>query len=418
MIFDKLSSLLTRNKDNSNLSLTDIQSGMFVSATGGVRTADLNNGWVSLCVDAIASACSSAPIVYKRVTTDDDTDEVVTNAAPVAILNSPNIFQTTNEFLYFIVSQTELYGTAFIRKVDNSYIPLPTDRVKLKQDRRTQELSFEYTRSLGSTEKIPMSELMIFKYPSSKSVVLGESPATRVKKWIDISNAGEDFNNLFFKQGTHIGDILETKLDKSDASKLDMLREAFRKRHAGGANAHAPLILPDGVTYKKAAQSMKDMDFATLEKSSRDKILAAWRVPKAYLGISESTISRAEAEVKDYEFAKHTVQPKLRMLGAFLTKHFAEDGYYFEFENVVPRDREFTLKRAQIGAANTAFMTMNEVRESQGLPPLTNGDRLPIPFADNNFGEPVRNKRKKKKYKASEAASRIIEARIMESLSK
>jgi len=143
------------------------------------------------------------------------------------------------------------------------------------------------------------------------------------------------------------------------------------------------------------------------------KILSIFRVPKSVIAVSDD-VNRANAETAAYSFARWTINPKMRriveQLNEFLVPMFGDD-LFLDFEDPVPENAEMKIKKYTAGLNDkSGWMTINEVREAEGMEPIEDGDevyRAPIQTPSSTEGtEPVepqkqmivKNKNKKDKY--------------------
>ena len=83
------------------------------------------------------------------------------------------------------------------------------------------------------------------------------------------------------------------------------LREAWQKAH-NARNAGRVAILEDGMSYQPMASTMKDADLVNIREFCRQQIAAAFGVPAARIGSTESQ-SYSSAESGDAHLVKHTL---------------------------------------------------------------------------------------------------------------
>lgn len=101
---------------------------------------------------------------------------------------------------------------------------------------------------------------------------------------------------------------------------------------------------------KPLSLSPREMNFLSGRKWSREEICAAYRVPISL--VTSESVNRANAEAGLVQFSKFGLQPRIELieqtLNKFLVPKYDEDRIFVEFENVVPEDREFELKKLQV----------------------------------------------------------------------
>jgi hypothetical protein len=187
----------------------------------------------------------------------------------------------------------------------------------------------------------------------------------------------ELFNLTFFKNSAVPYTVLYTD-QKLNENTINRLKETWEKTYRGPKNAFKTAILEAGLKVEKLQTTSKDMDFVEQQRFIRDKLMAMFKTTKIALGITED-VNRANAEASEYVFAKNCVRPKMAQFvesfNEFLVPLLDPTGTLFlDFADPVPKDR--TVKITEYTAAVDKWMTRNEIREEEGLPPLEGGDEI------------------------------------------
>lgn len=368
----------------------------------------LNKGWVYACVRAIAEEV--AKIEFRQFTTGKDGDVEDSESDLLNLLDSINPHQTRFEVLYTLAAHLELTGNAYwllvgkngepVSSVDEKPLaiyPLSPKYVKpIKSTLPEFIKGYEY-RMDGTVKTLETYQVLHFKTPDPSDPFEGMGTVGAVLDWVNADNAATEFNAAFFRNGAKIGGALETeRVMTVDQQKL--LRATFEDLYKGGDKAYTVAILPHGIKYTPLGDGIKDMDFPTLSETSRDKILAGFRVSKTILGTAESDTNRATAETADYVFAERTIKPKMELivqqLNEFLVPRFGEN-IYLDFKSPTPED--VTTKMAELSAAlgGQASMSINEAREQFfGLGPIDGGDAVMGPIMNVPIGAPTEETKK------------------------
>ena len=160
---------------------------------------------------------------------------------------------------------------------------------------------------------------------------------------------------------------------------LDYMRDQFVALFGGVKNSHKVVALPEGTDYKPSQATRKDMDFNEGTKSARDMILAAFRVPKTVLGITDD-VNRANAEATDYVFARRTIKPKLDLIESVLNTTLVQyfgDSLVLAFDDPTPIDKKQQNEKIKTMTGGQPIMTPNEAREEfLGYEKVNGGDSL------------------------------------------
>jgi len=373
-----------------------------------------NKNWVYVCVDTIASSLSGIELKLMKQTADDKADEQLFSHAILDILSEPNDFLDGRELQYQAHGHAELIGNAYWRKVDGKLIPIPPTNVTVKTAADGLSISaYEVRTNTGGKINVPADEMYHYRYPNLSNPFIGVGVAEKIADWIDVESFATEFNRSFFENGASVGDVLET--EATTREEIELIRKGWEMKHRGMSNAHNAAILPNKTKLAKGGSTMRDMEFATLDATYRDKILAAFGVPKSILGITESGMSRADAEAKNYSFAFFTLEPKMRRFVEWLNNTVVKDldptgALYLDFDSIVPDDKTHELETIKAGTGGAAFMTLNEARERSGLAPVEDGDEIPQsnPFGTLSIGKEKKANtfKKKMRIKRSSVASK------------
>lgn len=361
-----------------------------------------NKNWVYVCVDKIALTIGGINFRLRKYNKEGD-DEIVNDHAVLKVFRKPNAVTLKSEMIYTTVAHEELTGNGYwlLDKFPNPTSMqwlLPQQVTAAFNDAKTEIIGFNIQTSRGNTY-VEKDRMIHFKYPNANSPILGAGTLEHIPEWVDVDNAATEFNRLFFKQGGSISGVVKTEMTTKEG--LELARIGWEMRHEGMANAHKTAFLGKDMDYTQTGTSPRDMEFSEMDNRYRDKILSAFGVPKSVLGITEIGTSRADAEAKNFAFLAFTIKPKADMLLEYLNEYFlpkftGTEGYYFDYENFIPDNDDLTLRKNQVGLAGQSYLTINEVRASQGLPPITNGDNVYGSFAVVPIGKPVPDEETKK----------------------
>lgn len=309
----------------------------------------------------------------------------------IDFLEMVNTFQTGPEFKHTLAAHLELTGNAYIfldgvsdelSKPTAMYL-LDPGRVKVKINKTIFPFTlvgYEFTFD-AKTWNFQPYQILHIKYPNPSNQFMGMGTVQGAAEWIDNDNAQTQFMREFFKNGAQIGVTFET--DMTSEEQLHELKDSFNEQHTGVGNAYKAIFLPKGV--KKPANDVKfdDIGFDETSEKNRDKILAAFRVPKTILGAAESDTNRATAETADYVFAKRTIKPKMILicsyLNEFLVPRFGDD-IILSFTDPVTEDRVALSTEMKNAVGSAPVITANEAREEyMGMEPIEGGDTLLTP---------------------------------------
>jgi len=394
-------------KSLSGSSLRSSGIGGFMGDSGSFSKSEAMKkliGWTYACINAISEEIGNMELELYKVNSDGSHERVWEHDL-IDLLHAVNTYMTGYDLRYITGSHLEATGNAywFLGGVDkagdvpNSIHPLDPSKVSIKLNTDSIPYSvkhYELKKPSGGVMKFQPYQIIHIKYPNPSNIFEGKGTVQAISKWIEAEDQAVEFNRAFFKNGAKLSGLLEADSNLSP-EQMEVLRDSFLTTHRGTEKAYGVAALPKGVKYTEMGQTLKDMDFAGLSIESRDKILAAFRVPRTVLGITDD-VNRANAEATDYVYAKRTIKPKYRMitecLNEFLVPLFGED-IYLSFKDPVPENEEMNIKKMQAAMASQPVMSHNEARdEFLGLPPITGGDSVMTDYSKIPLGKPLNQK--------------------------
>lgn len=350
-------------------------------------------GWVAACVSVISDEIASVNLHLYRTTSEGV--EEVTDHPILDILYKVNQYTTKFDHFWLTQAYLELCGEApwFLERsgktIDNVYFLRP-DKIRPLAGKSNLVEGYEYDIGDGKRLKLAVEDVLFLKYPNPAKPFRGIGTLEMAARTVDIDNVAEEWNKNFFENSARPDAVLTVKTDKLDKAQKDKLKASVKETYEGARNAHKVMVLFGDMAFTPAGFNMKDMDFKELQQMNRDKILGIFRVPKAIVSQTEG-VNFASADVAQYVFARWTIKPKMerliQQLNEFLLPLFpGSENMFLDYENPVPDDVTKKLERYQNGLAN-GWLTINEVRESEGLQDVEGGDEIYVPFGLKPLGQ-------------------------------
>lgn len=372
--------------------------------------------WSAACIRAIADSASNVELQLFKSGLKSDTQ--LFDHPVLDLLNNPNDSQSKYDLLFTTVAHLELSGNAFLLKDTEAGKPktlhnLNPGRMEiLKSVVPNPVMGYKY---FNGNKTIPYNtdQILHFKTPNPNDPYEGIGTGQLAINWLEADQLATEWNKSFFANSARPETVLKPS-EIMSAEKLEFLRNSFERLYKGTNNAHKTAVLPTGVEIEKMGWTAKEMDFTEGQRMARDKILAAYGVPKSILGIVED-VNRANAEASNYVFAKRTVEPRVRLLVSLLNSKLLPlygDNLYFDFVSPVPEDKEAKTAEVSAATAGQPVMSLNEARDHFfGLPPVKGGDNVMQDFNKVPVGEvqePKENTARPRAAKKKDIASTIV----------
>jgi len=217
------------------------------------------------------------------------------------------------------------------------------------------------------------------------------SPITHAaREAVGISLAAEGYSARFFSDGATFDYALKTAANLNK-DQLTTLRESILARVQGGSRNRAPLILTGGLEPAQLSINPKDAEVLEQRKFSVEEICRIFGVPPHMVGHTDKTTSWGSGiEQQSIAFVRYTLQRHLTPLAQELNRKLWPSRARYFVEHVTDALVRGDLKtrneayRVALGrAGEPGWMTVDEVRRAENMPPIQGGDTLNTNGAPN-----------------------------------
>ena len=228
------------------------------------------------CVRVISETVASLPFpVYRRL---ERGRERVHDHQVYRLLNlQPNPEVTPITFREAVTAHVLTWGNGYIYINRNRYtgdpeslwllLPDRTYPVRIGEDRR---LVYRTLRPDGSEMYIAADDVIHIAGLGYDGLV-GYSPIRMAMEAIGAGLAAEEFANRFYRQGTHIGGIVEIPGSLSEAAQK-RLSESIKETHQGLGKSHLLMILEEGVKYHRIGIPPNEAQFLETRKFQAEEM--------------------------------------------------------------------------------------------------------------------------------------------------
>ena len=312
------------------------------------------------------------------------------------ILDQPNAYLTESGLIALIVASLEISGTAFLwfdEEVNGApkLWYLPTGWVREDPDAEVPLTKF-IVRAENSADEFHLdgSELIRLAYPDPANPFQSLSPLKACFRSVVADEQILTSQLATFANGGRPGLLVKVGQpaassplgDKDEAPELTRdqrmaLRSLIKEATSGAANAGEPIILDALIKeVTRITNTPAEMDFTASSLLTRDRVLAAFGVPKVTLGMTDDA-NRASAVVADETFCFHKCAPICRLVSDHLTNFFrvVYDDPALCVWIEPPRPRDPDGRRADLEQlARYGSIRVNELRAEHGLPDDPDGN--------------------------------------------
>lgn len=171
---------------------------------------------------------------------------------------------------------------------------------------------------------------------------------------------------------------------KLDAEQIKAARAQWVDRYSGEGKGSAPVVLSGGTKIERISLDAEDAQLLETRNFQVEDIARIFGVPPFMVGRMEKTTSWGSGvEAMGIGFTKYTLQRHLVKIEQEINRkcfktvrHFCEfDTKGLERGDIKTRNESYRIALGRAG--EPAWMTVNEVRKAENLPPVAGGDSFP-----------------------------------------
>lgn len=346
-------------------------------------------------VNFLSNSIAQLPLkVYARGAEDQrhrDRDSVAAK-----LLWRPNGDQTEYEFIRALAVEYFVFGCVYVWVLpdstsDSGYQAriIPTDWITSTEKSNSYgPESIIVTSSAGGSIEIPRSEFVRFNTYSPGNPGGYVSPVSALRQTLEEQvQAGRFRRDLWRSSGRLNAQIVRPKdvqpwSDETKRRWIETFREAWG---SGGSKAGSIPLMEDGMEIKPFSTSFREQQWAESIKLTRESVAAAYGINPSLVWHSDT---QTYASSKDNARALYAecLGPVLQMfqqrINSFLLPMVGADrDTYVEFDLTEKLKGSFE-ERASIIQASVGgpWLTRNEARRDNNLPPIEGGDELIVPL--------------------------------------
>lgn len=368
-------------QDRDNFVTNRVTVADYMDARANGNAMGLSATWA--CVNILAGTIASLPLMVYR--TDRAGVRSVARDHPLyyVLHDSPNYDQTALDFWEFMAAGLELRGNAYaeIDKRDDgavySLTPIQPDCMNV---RRLSSGDIEYTWTADGVPHKVTQERMLHIRGFGGNPLGGVSTLSACRQVFTGALNAEGAANGMFANGARPSGVLST--DKPMGK--DQRKEAegiLAEKFVGALNAGRPMLLDNGLKWEQLSLTPEDAQMLDTRRFSVEEICRVFGVPPHMIGHTENSTSWGTGlEQQTLGFQKFTLRRRLKRIEQALTKQLLTradqiNGVTIEFnlEGLLRGDSAGRASFYQSGL-NNGWMTINEVRSLENMPPVAGGD--------------------------------------------
>lgn len=348
------------------------------------------------CVKIISESISIMPLIlYKRE--GKDSRRRANEHSLYRILKSkPNHWQCASEFWELMTKDVLTYGIAYAQivrvngKVKGLY-PIP--RYAISEQWSGNEVNYYVTLEDNKQALLSQKDVLVIRGETSD----GKRPVSPIwilNKSLYLAIQAENFGAAFFSNNASPAGILESdQILKKET--VDDLKKSWYENNSG-KNLNSVAVLTGGLKFKPITMTAEAAQFLQTRNFQRSEICAAFRIPLFMVGDNSTSNWGTGIEQQMMAFITLTLSKWIVRIQESVQRDLLspeeEDEYYCEFltEALLKNNlasRVAAYKSALGGNQMPGYMTINEVRVRENLPPVDGGDILYKPLTGESEHE-------------------------------
>jgi HK97 family phage portal protein len=340
------------------------------------------------CVNLITGAIASVPLhVYKKT---GDMRDRAKNGVEDLLNSQPNPTMTAAVFWEYMVASLLLKGDAFARVLRPSaispkvtgYDPIHPDRITVKKEGGL--LWYIVARDDGKGVEVVHQDDMIHIPGPGFDGLRGKSQIKHVmKNPAGIALAADQYSASFFKNGAKPDFAIEM-VGNPNTDQVEEMRRVWTEKYGGVGKSHLPAILFGGSKIHELSINAEDAQLIATRQFQVEDIARIFGVPPHMIGHTTNTTSWGSGvENMGIAFVKYTLGRHLVKIEQEINrKSFPFGGAVFAEFNTAGLERgDYKTRnegyRIALGrAGEPGWMTINQVRKLENMPPIEGGDEL------------------------------------------
>lgn len=358
------------------------------AASGKTVTVDsalqLSTAWA--CVRLISETVATLPLgVYRR--DDAGRKEPAAGTALYGVLHDqPNADQSACEFWEGVVACLCLWGNAYAEKTTSAgqVRSLAFLRPELMEVDRDEAGALRYRYHDPEAGVRTLAEDEVFHVRGfGVGGDLGLSPIRYARQSLGAAMAADEAAAKMLANGVRPSGVLEMDGTLTPDQRAQ-LRANVVEPLAGSRNAGGVFTLEAGLKFKPITMNPEDAQLLETRSFAVEDICRWFRVPPFMVGHTEKSTSWGTGlEQQNIGFLTYALRPYLTRIEQAIKRQLiprVQRGTLFAEFNLEGLLRADSQGRAALysQAAQNGWMTRNEIRSKDNLPPLPGGDQLTV----------------------------------------
>jgi len=358
---------------------TTVAGGSAVNAITAMQSSA-----VYACISLIGGAIASMPMhIYERLPDQrkraDSKLWWLLNEQPSPTITSATMWE-------YLLASKLLMGDGFAQILRRGaeivgLEPWSPTRVDVK--RVDGRLKYKLTPEDASAFVVDQDDMLHIPGPGFNGLRGMSQIKFALRNAVGISLAADQYSHDFFDNSARPDFVLSSPNNLTD-KQIELLRKTWEERYGGSGNRHKPAVLFGGMKVEPLSLNAEDAQLLSTRQFQIEDIARVFGVPPFMIGHTEKTTSWGSGvEQMGIGFVKFTLTTHLKKIEQEINRKFwpRYERYFAEFSTSGLERGDYKSRnegyRIALGrAGEPGWMTVNEVRRLENLPPIEGGDQL------------------------------------------
>jgi HK97 family phage portal protein len=307
-----------------------------------------------------------------------------------AWVQQPDIDTTKEAFYGSLIVSLLLDGNGFVRvfrdgagRVINMTVINPS-KVEIRKN-KVGEVVYVYE---GEGKPLNKNEMLHIPDVVRPGEIRGISRVTALKDNFGLALALESYAARFFGQGATTQGLIEFPGNLTP-EQAKQLVDGFDARHRGFRKAHKTGVLSGGAKYVNTSVENDKAQFIDSRRMAVEDVARAFNIPPHLLGLP-GTNTYSSVEQNNIAFVTHTLRPIVQKLESAFTPLMANEPggstafIKFTLDGLLRGDANSRFSAYSVGL-QAGYLTINDIRRLEDLPPVEGGEIIRVPLANVNI---------------------------------
>ena len=288
-----------------------------------------------------------------------------------------------------LVAHLAAWGEAFLGKVkdaDGNIVQLEAlspDRTVVKVVDGSPVYTY-YSPLDGVFDNLTTSDVIHVRGMTGPDGIRGASPVGLCREALGLNASLTTAASALFANGAIPSGVLSVPSGSMAEEQIATLAQAWSNRHEGPLNRGRIAVVSGEVKFSAVTMPLSDAQFVEQRRMSTAEVARVFRVPVSVIGgvSSGNSMTYRNADSEAEQLVKFGLGPLLRLIEDAVSSDRdlfpgETSGVEFDTDRLLLRTDPATRAAIATQALAAGWLTVEEVREREGLPPLPPGHAAP-----------------------------------------